>query len=37
LDKTFLIRIAPVYGMRRRRALQRVLWGALGKESAKIL
>ncbi|TEB16667.1 hypothetical protein FA13DRAFT_1872504 [Coprinellus micaceus] len=32
LDKTFPIRIAPVYGMRRRRALQRVLWGALGKE-----
>ncbi|TEB28845.1 hypothetical protein FA13DRAFT_1735355 [Coprinellus micaceus] len=33
MDKTFPIRIAPVCGMRRRRALQRVLWGALGKES----
>ncbi|TEB37397.1 hypothetical protein FA13DRAFT_1726487 [Coprinellus micaceus] len=32
---TFLIRIAPVYGMRRRRALQRVLWGALGRERFK--
>ncbi|TEB35733.1 hypothetical protein FA13DRAFT_1728583 [Coprinellus micaceus] len=30
---TFPIRIAPVCGMRRIRALQRVLWGALGKES----